>query len=50
MNPLRDVDGDEFVLHFYDLSAKQPHTMYHFKWRQQQQAQAAEASTAMETA
>jgi hypothetical protein len=34
-NPLREVEGDEFVLHFYDLSAKQPHTMYHFQWRRQ---------------
>jgi hypothetical protein len=32
---LREVEGDEFVLHFYDLSAKQPHTMYHFQWRRQ---------------
>lgn len=33
-NPLSDGDGDKFVLHFYDLSAKQPHTLYHFKWQQ----------------
>ena len=45
------MEGDEFVLHFYDLSAKQPHTMYHFQWRQQAQQPAeaaAEASTEME--
>jgi hypothetical protein len=56
-NPLVDVheneQGDEFVLHFYDLSAKQPHTMYHFKWRQQQEQTAGQGpdteSTAMET-
>lgn len=37
-NPLvGDAEGDNFVLHFYDLSAKQPHTMYHFKWNQQVQ-------------
>lgn len=29
-NPLRDVDEDYFVLHFYDLCAKQPHTLYKF--------------------
>lgn len=31
-NPLVDEESDAFVLHFYDLSARQPHTMYHFKW------------------
>lgn len=31
-NPLVDAESDAFVLHFYDLSARQPHTMYHFKW------------------
>lgn len=29
-NPLREVDEDQFVLHFYDLSAQQPHTFYRF--------------------
>lgn len=30
-NPLCEVDEDYFVLHFYDLAAKQPHSLYHFK-------------------
>jgi hypothetical protein len=29
-NPLREVDEDQFVLHFYDLSAQQPHSFYRF--------------------
>jgi hypothetical protein len=29
-NPLVDVDEDYFVLHFYDLCAKQAHTFYRF--------------------
>ena len=30
-NPLIGEDSDDlYVLHFYDLSAKQPHTMYTF--------------------
>jgi len=51
-NPLSDGDGDQFVLHFYDLSAKQPHTLYHFKWQQGGLASVAypeTESSAMET-
>lgn len=29
-NPLVGDDEDQFILHFYDLSAKQPHTFYRF--------------------
>jgi hypothetical protein len=29
-NPLASEDGDQFVLHFYDLSAKAPHSLFHF--------------------
>jgi hypothetical protein len=29
-NPLASEDGDQFVLHFYDLSAKSPHSLFHF--------------------
>jgi len=25
-----EEDGDSFVLHFYDLAAMKPHTMFHF--------------------
>jgi len=32
VNPLSGDEGDAFVLHFYDLSAKTAHTMYHFRW------------------
>lgn len=46
VNPLSGDEGDAFVLHFYDLSAKTPHTMYHFKWAQQEPQH---ESTAMET-
>jgi len=49
VNPLSGDDGDAFVLHFYDLSAKTPHTMYHFKWQQAQKSQEKQDSTAMET-
>jgi len=49
VNPLSGDDGDAFVLHFYDLSAKTPHTMYHFKWQQSQGSQEKQDSTAMET-
>lgn len=51
VNPLSGDEGDNFVLHFYDLSAKSPHTMYHFKWSlevQQAQQLQQESSTAME--
>jgi hypothetical protein len=27
-----DDNEDLFILHFYDLSAKVPHTLYHFQW------------------
>ncbi len=30
-NPLVGVDEDYFVLHFYDLCAMQPHTLYRFE-------------------
>lgn len=30
-NPLTEVDEDFFVLHFYDLAAKQRHYLYHFR-------------------
>lgn len=29
-NPLSSNDGDQFVLHFYDLSAQSPHSLFHF--------------------
>lgn len=29
-NPLASDDGDQFVLHFYDLSAQSPHSLFHF--------------------
>jgi len=32
-NPLTGVDEDQFVLHFYDLSARQPHSLYTFRFR-----------------
>ena len=36
-NLLQHTDDDDdsedlFILHFYDLSAKVPHTLYHFQW------------------
>ncbi|KAJ1439784.1 putative methyltransferase-domain-containing protein [Ochromonadaceae sp. CCMP2298] len=34
-NPLLEADSDQFVLHFYDLSAGQPHTLYRFCWNAQ---------------
>lgn len=37
-NPLRDVEEDHFVLHFYDLSARQPHTLYTFARRTEETA------------
>ena len=30
-NPLVDTEDDNFVLHFYDLAAKSPHSLYHFR-------------------
>ena len=32
-NPLTEIDNDFFVLYFYDLSAKQKHSLYHFRNR-----------------
>lgn len=29
-NPFDSQDNDQYVLHFYDLSAKVPHTLYQF--------------------
>jgi hypothetical protein len=51
VNPLADADGDAFVLHFYDLSAKQAHTMYRFEWKKEESSDLAPelASTPMET-
>jgi hypothetical protein len=29
-NPLASRDGDEYVLHFYDMAARKPYALYRF--------------------
>jgi hypothetical protein len=35
-NPLVEGNEDNYILYFYDLSAKQPHLFYKFAFKQQE--------------